>query len=96
VAGAAAAEHLVQFQEGGLSGASSGAVTYTPTAPPQAFAFSFYGSTRAQAHQVFCQGVWFALAARAFEVTDCDPRPIAADLALSLAQRQYRVAGGSA
>lgn len=87
VADKGAAQHLVDFEIGQLT-TTHAAVTYAPGRPPGAQAFSFYGTTRAGAHTIFCQGVWFPVKASAYEVTDCDPQPRAANLALDLAQRQ--------
>lgn len=87
VADEGAAKHLVDFEIGQLT-STRAAVTYTPEQPKGAKAFSFYGTTRAGARTIFCQGVWFAIKASAYEVTDCDPQPRAANLALDLAQRQ--------
>ena len=87
VADPGAAQHLVDFEIGQLT-QGKGAVTYTPDKPKGAKAFSFYGTTRAGAKTIFCQGVWLAVKSSAYEVMDCDPQPRAANLVLDLAQRQ--------
>ena len=57
--------------------------------------FVLYSTTRSGDKSVFCNGVWFTVSNRAFQLLDCSVNPGGATRVLELAAQQYQQAGGS-
>ena len=85
---------FLKMETGALS-ANSANYTYALPSIPGSTAFILYTQTRAQSRNVFCSGVWFAQASRAFEVLTCGGTPQGGNTALDLAVQQYQRAGGT-
>lgn len=91
---AAQAQRFAQFEVDALK---SSVTDYVYPLPQVAGgqAFILYSQTRVGGRNVFCNGVWFAFNANAFEVLTCGAAPQDGQLAASLATSQLTRAGGS-
>ena len=82
---------FVSFETAQLN-SSLGAKVYAYDQIPGAQAFDLAGETRAGKKDAFCQGIWFPAGSAAFEVADCASSPRYPDLAMAVAQSQYKEA----
>lgn len=91
----AGASSLVSFERSQLEG-SLGGVVNDVASIPGGWSYVLFSSTRAQSRDVFCQGVWFAAASRAFAVTTCGATPNSEVPAIQIATTQYERTGAAA
>ena len=75
--------------------AATGNYVYPLAQVPAAQAFIIYSQTRVGGHNVFCNGVWFPVQTRVFELLTCGSMPQDGQLAAKLAVAQYAAVGGA-
>lgn len=80
---------LVSFELKQLA-RTAGSVPFKVDEIPNARGYILSAVERADGDPLFCQGVWFPVATRAFAVNTCGKQPNAATLAVDLAVRQWR------
>ena len=93
-AAAAQAQGFVNLQVSQLQSSPANEV-YPLAEVPGAEAFILYSQTRVGNRDVFCNGVWFAVRERSFEVLTCGATPGSGSLAAQLAAQQLQQAGGT-
>jgi hypothetical protein len=93
--GAAQTSRVVALERSALQGAQGYVVTALQ-AVPGSVEYTMFGTTRSGGHDVFCQGVWFAVSRDVYGVTTCSPLPAGAAVVEQLATAQYGVASQAA